>query len=200
MQVEGVDESDCVKTDGKFIYVVQDAQIQVLDVRNRIPEKAGVIQPEMDEDTDRICEIYVADGLLTVIIQTEQTELKQDRQTAEAMKKAGYDQVVRYEEDIQQIVTESLTKAVTYNIADPEKPVYQDTVTQDGQFITSRKVGNRLYLFTGQTLYIADGVQRKEPELWLPRVDEKLVPADCIYLPKAGNQGLAGTIFSGEPY
>ena len=190
LQVEGVDESDCVKTDGKFIYVVQDAQIQVLDVRNRIPEKAGVIQPEMDEDTDRICEIYVADGLLTVIIQTEQTELKQDRQTAEAMKKASYDQVVRYEEDIQQIVTESLTKAVTYNIADPEKPVYQDTVTQDGQFIISRKVGNRLYLFTGQTLHIAEGVQRKEPELWLPRVDEKLVPADCIYLPKAGNQGL----------
>lgn len=69
-----------------------------------------------------------------------------------------------------------MTKAVTYNIADPEKPVYQDTVTQDGQFITSRKVANRLYLFTGQTLHIAEGVQRKEPELWLPRVDENSFP------------------------
>ena len=43
LQVEGIDESDVVKTDGNFIYVVQENQIQTLDVRSSVPYAAGTI-------------------------------------------------------------------------------------------------------------------------------------------------------------
>ncbi len=215
LQVEGVDESDCVKTDGRFLYVVQDAQIQVLDVRGQIPKKAGTIQPEMDEDTDRICEIYVADGQLTVIVQTEQTSLQQEKERIHAdpvedgRKYEGiaqedvYSDAQEYDrvrgiadEDVQRIATKAVTRAVTYDISDPQKPMPQDTVTQDGWFQASRKIANRLYLFTGQSLNIAQGMQRgemlKEEHLdnWLPCVNGSAVRADSIYLHETGSQGI----------
>ncbi|MDE7313511.1 MAG: beta-propeller domain-containing protein [Eubacterium sp.] len=190
LQVEGVDESDCVKTDGKFLYVVQDAQIQVVDVREQLPKAAGTIQPDMDEDTDRICEMYVADGMLTVIVQTEQTSLRQgaDGEEKEAERLVG--------EQVQRIATKAVTKAVTYDLTDPEHPVQKDTVTQDGWFRESRKIANRLYLFTEQSLVFTDEMQRKEMleedklDFWLPCVDSRLVPVDSIYLQESGSQGL----------
>lgn len=190
LQVEGVDESDFVKTDGSFIYVVQDAQIQILDVRDRIPAVAGTIRPELDEDTDRICEMYVADKMLTVILQTEKTALqvKDTDQQAETC----------LADEVQYVDTAAVTKVVTYDLSDPRKPVLKDTTEQDGWYKTSRKIGNRLYLFTNQLLGfgIADGMPRSEAladdgvKSWLPAVNGKVVSADCIYLPKEGNGGL----------
>jgi len=189
LQVEGVDESDYVKTDGSFLYVVQNAQIQVLDVRNRVPVMAGTIEPDLDEDTDRICEMYVADQMLTVIIQTEKTELQQKETDADQPKKlAG--------EDVQYVETTAITKAVSYDITDPQKPVMKDTAAQDGWYSASRKIGNRLYLFTDQSLGIAEGMLRDRAvtedglKSWLPSVNGKVVSADCIYLPERGDQGL----------
>lgn len=206
LQVEGVDESDYVKTDGSFLYVVQNAQIQMLDVRNRIPVTAGTIEPDLDEDTDRICEMYVADQMLTVIVQTEKTQLQEKpadgkyavngEQTDQEEGLADTQAKKLAEEDVQYVNTTAVTKAVTYDITDPQKPVLKDTAVQDGWYSTSRKIGNRLYLFTNQSLGIAEWMQRDtavtdaELKSWLPGVNGKVVSADCIYLPKRGSQGL----------
>lgn len=218
LQVEGVDESDFVKTDGRFIYAVQEDQIQVLDVRSAVPAAVGTIRPDMDEDTDRICEMYVADQLLTVIIQTEKTSLRQEegekdtagnqeqdvREAGEmadglsnldagrqrTRKLAGEDLDVRY------LNTEPVTKVVTYNLSDPVHPVPGDTAVQDGWYQTSRKIGNRLYLFTDQSMGIADDLLREDAvsddalKQWLPAVNDSVVRADCIYLQKRGSQGM----------
>lgn len=189
LQVEGVDESDFVKTDGSFVYVAQSDRIQVLDVRSAAPSVAGTIQPDMDEDTDRICEMYAADQLLTVIIQTEKTTLAQAEETQTSKKAA-------YEDDMQYIDTDPVTKVVTYDITDPENPKQKDTAVQDGWYRTSRKTGGRLYLFTEQSLGIADDISRKEAvsddniRQWIPGVNESVVQPDCIYMQKRGNQGL----------
>lgn len=170
LQVEGVDESDFVKTDGRFIYVVQDDRIQILDVRSAVPYVSGTIRPDMDEDTDRICEMYVADRRLTVILQNEKTYLKQ------------------------QIEAVPITKVVTYDITEPQKPELQHTAVQDGWYKTSRKIGDRLYLFTNRSLAVTDeAMTGKEPEQWLPRVNEKVVEADSIYMQKGGSEGLLMT-------
>lgn len=206
LQVQGVDESDYVKTDGSFLYVVQNAQIQVLDVRNRIPVTAGTIEPDLDEDTDRICEMYAADRRLTVIVQTEQTKLQEkpadgksaiDGQQNDQEEGSPDMQVKKLaEEDVQYVNTTAVTKAVTYDITDPQKPVLKDIAVQDGWYSTSRKIGNRLYLFTNQSLGIAEWMQRdtavtdNELKAWLPGVNGRVVSADCIYLPERGSQGL----------
>lgn len=203
LQVEGVDESDIVKTDGSFLYVVQEAQICVLDVRQRMPKVAGMIRPDMDEDTDRICDMYVADGLLTVIIQT-QTEpalLPDDPTAAVKKSKAGTERKreaakALTQEDVFYMDTAGVTKVVTYQITDPLHPIVQDTAVQDGWYKTSRKMANRLILFTTQSLSVSneslreDALKEDALKSWLPAVNGKVVNADCIYLPKQGREGL----------
>ncbi len=206
LQVEGVDESDFVKTDGNFIYVVQDTQIQILDVRESIPAAAGTIRPKMDEDTDRICEMYVADGMLTLILQAEKTELqatpvlpkKEDGKQAED---TDTQSKMYLSDEAQSVHTTAVTKVLTYDLTDPLKPALKNTTAQDGWYKTSRKIGNHLYLFTDQSFgsEIMDRIPRKEAlnednvTSWLPSVNGKAVSEDCIYLPKEGNNGLLMT-------
>lgn len=192
LQVAGVDESDYVKTDGDFLYVVQEGQIQILDVRGgSVPTLAGTIRPGLDEDTDRICEMYVADRMLTVIIQTENTALEQTG--------GKEDQDIKLAEedtDVQYIDTMPVTKVVTYDILDPEHPVQKASVEQDGWYQTSRKTGGRLYLFTNQSLGISETMPRKEAvsgdalRQWVPSVNGNVVSSDCIYLQKDGRHGV----------
>ncbi len=229
LQVEGVDESDIIKTDGSYIYAAQNTRIQLIDIRNGIPKKAGVIELELDEDTDKICGMYAADDRLTVITQTEQTTLKEGEYPAreeEAMPEAGKgsaedDRTFILPEDEenksrqgmiglgeyaqdeeagyaigQYLDIEVVTRAVSYDISDPKKPVFVDEAAQDGRYQDSRKIGNRLYLFTNISLRLDDGISRKKAvkeeylRSWIPSVDGEPVPADCIYLPKRGTQGI----------
>lgn len=206
LQVEGVDESDFVKTDGNFIYVVQDTQIQILDVRESIPAAAGTIRPKMDEDTDRICEMYVADGMLTLILQTEKTELQatpvqQKKEDGKQAEDTDTQSKMYLSDEAQSVHTTAVTKVLTYDLTDPIKPALKNTTAQDGWYKTSRKIGNHLYLFTDQSFgsEIMDRIPRKEAlnedhiTSWLPSVNGKAVSEDCIYLPKEGNNGLLMT-------
>lgn len=183
LQVDGIDESDVVKTDGNFIYAAQENQIQTLDVSSAVPYAAGTIRPDMDEDTDRICEMYVADKLLTIIVQTEKTSLQQKEEEQKAA-------------DVRYIDTKPVTKIITYDLSDPKNPVLKDTAVQDGWYQTSRKVGGRLYLFTNQSMGITDDMLREDAvsddrlKQWLPSVNGSVVPSDCIYLQKGGSYGL----------
>lgn len=183
LQVEGIDESDIVKTDGNFIYVVQENQIQTLDVRSAVPYAAGTIRPDMDEDTDWICEMYVADKLLTMIVQTEKTSLQQKEEEQKIA-------------DVRYIDMKPVTKIITYDLSDPKNPVLKDTAVQDGWYQTSRKVGGRLYLFTDQSMAITDDMLREDAvsddglKQWLPSVNGSVVHSDCIYLQKGGSHGL----------
>lgn len=214
LQTEGVDESDVIKTDGRYIYAVHknNIQIQVLDIQNGMPKKAAVIKPDLNEDTDRICELYVADGRLTVIEQCEKTELKEKHSSVNSgqdhtspqdtdLQAKKKDALKSASDQVQYIDTQAVTKAVSYDISDPEKPVLQDESIQDGWYQTSRKIGNRLYLVTNQSLSITDHMQRKEAvkedaiDLWIPAVNGRAVSADCIYLPKEGHEGIMMSSF-----
>ncbi len=205
LQVEGVDESDIVKTDGKYIYVVHNSQVQVLNIQNRAPKKAAAIKPDLNEDTDMVCEMYVSGNILVLLVQTEETALEQGEpqagQGTSESKKLALDDVVYMN-------LSASTKVLTYDIANPEKPFLKDTAVQDGWYQTSRKIGDCLYLFTRQDMYPPNDILYKASEegkadklreqavsdanasQWVPRVNGEAVDAGCIYLPKRGNRGL----------
>lgn len=70
----------------------------------------------------------------------------------------------------------------TYDLADPEKPELSGSVTQDGYYRASRRSGDYIYLFTE---YTADtGAKKREIERYIPKVEGKIIPLDCIYLPE----------------
>lgn len=127
--------------------------------------------------------MYVADKLLTVIVQTEKTSLQQ---------KEGEQKTA----DVRYIDAKPVTKIITYDLSDPKNPVLKDTAVQDGWYQTSRKAGARLYLFTEQSMEISDDMLRENAvsedglKQWLPSVNGSVVHSDCIYLQKGGSHGL----------
>lgn len=223
LQVEGVDESDIVKTDGQYIYVVQDDKVQILSTKDRIPKVVGQIVPDTEEGLGTVCEIYVSGHELTLILQAEKTAIaekisapqdsvsgggtgnssatqgaspkdgaQEDDKAASSEKQVGNNTNSENKEkqesklaaaDIAYRMDVSVdTKVLNYDISTPQKPVLKDTAIQDGWYETSRKIGSRLYLFTTQSMY--------PDEQCIPYVNGRAIPADCIYLPRKGNQGL----------
>lgn len=204
LQVAGVDESDSVKTDGKYIYVVQEEKIKILDAQGKELKLAATLKPDIDESLDSICEIYVADNVLTIVLQADKPNIKAEKMDGKKDEaqdgELGEEHNIVSEEDVIRINYDVITKVLTYDITDPLHPALLDTVEQDGYYQTSRKIENHLYLFTNKAMYIQSNVAQKKLYAddrtagWIPCINGKAVKPDCIYLPnEEGNQGVVMT-------
>lgn len=206
LQVAGVDESDAVKTDGKYIYVVQEEKIKILDAQGKELKLAATLKPEVAESLDSICEIYVADNVLTVVLQADKPNIKAEKMDGKKDEaqdgEFGVEHDIVSDEDVIRINYDVITKVLTYDITDPLHPALLDTVEQDGYYQTSRKIENHLYLFTNKSMYIQSGAAQKKLYAddraaewkWIPCINGKAIRPDCIYLPnEEGNQGVVMT-------
>lgn len=206
LQVTGVDESDIVKTDGHYIYIATGDKVQIVDASTDTPRQLGSITPELGGNMDRIREMYVSDGRLLLIVQTEDTD---GLELADGDFYAKKDIMV----DIayNPIRANSIhTQILTYDITSPAGAKLIGTFTQDGSYNSSRKIGDQVYLFTDygypmiypyyRTYLYADedGAQQKQNEKeaitltqeevkdQLPKIQGRTIPENCIYLPKEG--------------
>ena len=71
----------------------------------------------------------------------------------------------------------------TYDISDRENPKQTGTCQQDGTYLSSRRNGGNLYLFTSYSPDTTDGVDAKVK--YIPRIDDEYIAYDHIYLPAA---------------
>lgn len=214
LQVTGVDESDIVKTDGHYIYIASEDQVQIVDASADTPRQLGSITPELSGNMDRIREMYVSDGRLLLIIQTEDTEV-----LVQSGEDVGIKDMVSM--DIMPVgyaPNRAHTMVLTYDITSPAgaKPV--GTFTQDGSYNSSRKIGDQLYLFTDYGYPVCDypvypyirdldaynkqaesqgtdeALTEEDVERVLPQIQGETIPEDCIYLPKEGTD--SGVVIS----
>lgn len=175
---EGVDESDIVKTDGTCLYLLQDDRIRIIDVQGQNMKQIGEISILMDDSSSRVMEMYVDGNVLNLILEKQETQLKQQEG-----------------EDVFYMDSDIVTELLTYDISDRENPVFSGSITQDGSYRTSRKIGTVVYLFSEQYME-TDGMVKSRAILeentsgWIPLVNGRPVAADCIYLPEQGNNGL----------
>lgn len=65
---EGVDESDIIKTDGNYIYVVNGGSINITDIRCGEPIKVNSLSLPLESPADTILEMYVNSGKLIAIV------------------------------------------------------------------------------------------------------------------------------------
>ncbi|NLW44434.1 MAG: protease complex subunit PrcB family protein [Syntrophomonadaceae bacterium] len=130
VQVAGVDEADVVKTDGSFIYQVNEQNIKIIKAYPVTELRvASTISFNDARFTPR--ELYVAGNRL-VVIGVSYT-----------------DSVFRMGESKSPSIylpTQPLTKVVVYDITDRTKPKKMREVELEGSYLSSRKVHNRLYL------------------------------------------------------
>ncbi|MBO4847654.1 MAG: beta-propeller domain-containing protein [Clostridia bacterium] len=180
VQVEGVDESDIVKTDGRYIYVLSNDGVAVLTADGAqthavsyIPEKE---MPRHDEDGGRsFCGMYLAGGRLIVIAQEHKYSpfyyghLIDDETAPGSGSNDGDDgSESRDAEDCYYCFNwfRGDTMVYVFDIEDPEKPERVSALCMEGRFQDSRLTDGRLYVITS---YYPDAeVYPDDPATYVP--------------------------------
>jgi inhibitor of cysteine peptidase len=165
IQVEGVDEADIIKTDGKYIYLV--SENRVIIVKAYPPEEAQVLSEiELDQRPEGL---FINGDRLVVLYQT------------------WGELVVRYEGENKTLMPEPEQWSVPqtyikiYDVSDRESPVLKREVAVDGQYFGSRMIGDYIYAVVNEWVYEVND-EIKLPEICFDdRVRE--IPATDIYYP-----------------
>ena len=163
VQVAGIDEADVVKTDGKHIYYVANNQLVILSAQGK---DTGILSATMLESNDKwwgySSEMFLrGDRLLLITSGTSVVWVKDG---------AGYND------------NRDMTQVRLYDISNPEKPKLLTTLGQSGSYVSSRMVGDFVYLVTTQFVY---NPVRSMPGTFVPVLQkdgaEQTVAAGDIY-------------------
>ncbi|QNM06107.1 beta-propeller domain-containing protein [Qiania dongpingensis] len=159
IQVEGVDESDIVKTDGKYLYVVYTGEdavgtVHIIEANGgemMEVSRTGPVTDGVYRDYDSVLEIYVDGDTMAVLM--------------DCYNEAG----------------ENYTVTAVYDITDRGNPKLAGMLSQDGSYHSSRKNGSYIYVFTEK--YAAVG-SKKNDRTYIPYVDNEPVAYDHIHYPE----------------
>ncbi len=168
LQESGVDEADIIKTDGTFFYILnEDGTIYLVKENQGNPILSGKITPEQSSETP--VELYADGNLLSVITCGSDTSLTtQDSQVYEPS-------------------TNFYTKLYTYDISNRSAPRLLGAIKQQGTYVSSRKNGSIVYLFTQYMPRIRQ-ILTDQPKSFIPSVNDELLTADNICVPEITEQ------------
>lgn len=140
VQVEGVDESDIVKTDGKYIYQVNENKVVVAEA---YPAENMQVASMIDftEKKFNPNELYVDDNHL-VVIGTTYSDIP--IYSTQAKLKAGL-MPIRYQRNT--------VKAIVFDITDKKNIKQEREIELEGSYLSSRKIGSALYLVANKYVY-----------------------------------------------
>jgi uncharacterized secreted protein with C-terminal beta-propeller domain len=169
IQVAGVDEADIVKTDGDYIYLVSGNRTII--VRAYPPEQAQVLS-EIELE-GRVIAIFINGDRLVVFGEETSYYPYYDYDIPAVREEPGMRQ-----SDIMPYVSPKVLIKV-YDISDRQNPQLQRGISADGQYVSSRMIGDYAYIVVNEPVYEEDdGVK-------LPRIysdaAEKEIPATDIY-------------------
>lgn len=149
VQVKGVDEADLVKTDGKYIYSVNNDEVFIIQPNNGNPVNISSIDLE-----NNISNIYVHENKLVALSSFYVDNL---------------DTITKSDGEIYQYGTSKyITNAYVYDLSDINNPVEICKFTQAGQYLSSRKIDNVLYLTTRYSIIDYKSIDEDAPETYCP--------------------------------
>lgn len=133
IQVEGVDEADIIKNDGKYIYLIKGDTIRIVDAypADGMEELVSFTLGEENEDFYPN-EMYVDGDQLTVIGDATAYYLEPFDSVSDLIYPPYY--------------SSSRTKVYVVDISDRNMPTVDRTVEFEGNYNTSRKIGGTLYM------------------------------------------------------
>lgn len=144
IQVAGVDEADIVKTDGKYIYLTSNATIYILDAYP--PEELKILS-KLDFNVT-VAGIFVKDNKL-VVFQDEASN-------------QYFSEILRL--DISSSY-ELKTSILIYDLSDRGNPVLERCVTVDGQYFSSRMIGDYVYAVIIEPAQLINEDEVRLPEI-----------------------------------
>ena len=135
IQVEGVDEADLVKTDGRYIYLARDDTLII--VRAYPPEEAEVVYRL--HLYHKIRDLFVSGDKLVVFL---------------ALSEDVYRDLTVFEPPPNFKPT---TIIQVYDISDRASPELERRVTVEGDYFNSRMIGDYAYAIVRKRAYVSDG-------------------------------------------
>jgi inhibitor of cysteine peptidase len=163
IQVAGVDEADIVKTDGEYIYVASGNKTTI--VKAYPPEQAEVLS-----------EIEVEGTVMGIFINGDRLVVFEE----ETPYYPYYD--VRWgvaERIYMPLIVSPKTLIKVYDVSDRGNPVLQRELSADGQYLSSRMIGDYAYVVINEPVY------EQDDKLNLPKIysggNETEIHATDIY-------------------
>lgn len=128
-QIEGVDEADIVKTDGKNIYYLSDERLVIVDATN--PENMSIKQKIIFDERIEPIELYVTENKVIAI----------------ANKTKKYDETSK---SYKRLFNYNMTIAIVYDL---ENDKFEKTreIEIEGYYNSSRMIGNNIYIVANDT-------------------------------------------------
>lgn len=172
-QVEGVDEADVVKTDGKYIYYLTNRKLTITDV-NDSSNIIATSDINFENDEFYPQEIYLR-GDRVVVIGT--TSVKKEKDEEKEYYVSSYT---------------TYTVAKVYNLEEKTNPKEERTVQIEGTYLSSRMIGDNIYLISNKYIdaylckkYKATKLNEEDFKPTYSDTSEsdelKCIDYDCIY-------------------
>ncbi|MFI8684247.1 beta-propeller domain-containing protein [Rossellomorea sp. NPDC077527] len=161
-QVQGVDEGDLVKTDGKYIYQLTDRKLLITKVK---PEMERISTISFEEHVQPQ-HLFLNGDQVLVIGNSWSPPLKEGDQGSQS----------------KILPVEGMTVALLYDVSNKDKPSLQRKVELEGQYKASRKVDSTVYLIS--SMYPNYWMLERDADLDVrPRVSDSLTGDDAEPIP-----------------
>lgn len=170
VQVEGVDEPDIVKNDGKYIYTVNGKNVVIL---NAFPP----------EEMEIISEIEIEDGVRNIFINGDKLII-----FSEDYEFIDGDQPCPLLEGDMKLASDAFypcggyskqfTEVLVYDIADRENPELENEFKADGWYVDARMVGDYVYFISTKDISF-NAFQL--PAYEVNGIERLIAPSDVVY-------------------
>ena len=171
IQVEGVDEPDIVKTDGRYIYTVSGNKVVIIEAypAENMKEASKI---EFNESMG-VRNIFINGDNLIVFLQEYNYYSYPVLYAKEDKLSIASSAIVR------PIENKAKTIVNVYDISDRENPDLENTFSAKGDLIDARMIGNKIYMISSEYIY--------SDKIVLPTFEkngvEKIIPVTDIYYP-----------------
>ena len=149
VQVEGIDEGDIAKTDGRYIYAVFDDELRIYKADGKNTDLVSTTKIEAENCW--VHEMYLAGDKL-IIVAGEAT--------------VCFDYALRENDGAECKYTPPKTKLLIYDVINPEKPNYVNCCAQDGEYKNSRMLDGCIYLVS--SYWVGGDIKKDKPETYVP--------------------------------
>lgn len=167
VQVDGVDEADIIKNDGKYIYMIKGDTVRIISAYP--PESMEEVSKiELDDSSFLPIEIYT-DSEQMVIIGRTYADYQSSAKSVEVASIVMPDYYPYY--------NTQKTKIYIYNISDKSEPKKERSIEYEGDYNTSRKVDKNLYMVMNKSAsYYNSWIYDVKAETETDLETENLVP------------------------
>jgi len=162
IQVEGVDEADIVKNDGKYIYLVSGNKVKIV---NAYPaENMKILSEITPNNSNSVSEIFINEDQLIVFASGyEELPYSESKCLAGIRCGSSYsDYVYTY----------------IYDVSDRENPILEKEIKSEGSYVNSRMIGDYVYIVSNKYVDIAEPVP---PVYYVRGVENKVAPESIYY-------------------